>query len=154
LPFPLRRVDFPVDFEAFFLGGMRAPFVFRVPGVEARVHYPNLTRANAIGGRSASAVAVVPPREYLPRSTGTTTCMSSTLPNDDVTQTDAEGGEFTDDTANTRAEPPAPDEALEGDERMYTGEPVDDGDDVRRPQQMNVGVDNMDGGGEWPDPKG
>jgi hypothetical protein len=37
---------------------------------------------------------------------------------------------------------------------MYTGEPVDDGDDVRRPQQMNVGVDNMDGGGEWPDPKG
>ena len=72
--------------------------------------------------------------------------MSSTLPNDDVTQTDAEGGEFVDDDAVEADEP------LEGDERMYTGEPVDDGETVRRPQQMNVGVENMEGGGEWPDP--
>ena len=71
--------------------------------------------------------------------------MSSTLPNDDVTPTDAEGGEFADDAAE--AEQP-----LEGDERLYTGEPVDDGEHVRRPQQMNVGVENMEGGGEWPDP--
>ena len=45
-----------------------------------------------------------------------------------------------------------PDEALQGDERMYTGEPVETEDGPRRPQQMNVGVENMEGGGEWPDP--
>jgi hypothetical protein len=75
--------------------------------------------------------------------------MSSTLPNRDVASTDVEGSEF----ANSNADDPAPDadEALEGDERM--GEPVDDGDRVRRPQQMNVGVENREGGGEWPDPK-
>lgn len=73
--------------------------------------------------------------------------MSSTLPNDDLTPTESEGGEFADDS------PPGANETLEGDERMYTGEPVDDGTHVRRPQQMNVGVDNMEGGGEWPDPE-
>jgi hypothetical protein len=37
---------------------------------------------------------------------------------------------------------------------MYTGEPVDDGEHVRRPQQMNAaGRANIEGGGEWPDPK-
>jgi hypothetical protein len=73
--------------------------------------------------------------------------MSSTLPNGEVTPTTTEGSEF--------ASTPPPDarDTLEGDERMYTGEPVDDGDRVRRPQQMNVGVENMEGGGEWPDPK-
>jgi hypothetical protein len=45
-----------------------------------------------------------------------------------------------------------PDEALQGDERMYTGEPVETEDGPRRPQQMNVGIENMEGGGEWPDP--
>jgi hypothetical protein len=42
---------------------------------------------------------------------------------------------------------------LEGDERMYTGEPVDTGDSTLRPQQMNVGFENMEGSGEWPDPR-
>jgi len=49
-------------------------------------------------------------------------------------------------------EVPAPDEELHGDERMYTGEPVDTGEGMRRPQQMNVGFENMEGSGEWPDP--
>jgi hypothetical protein len=72
--------------------------------------------------------------------------MSFSLPNDDVTPTRAEGGEFAGDE-------PEAEEPLEGEERLYTGEPVDDGEHVRRPQQMNVGVDNMEGGGEWPDPE-
>jgi hypothetical protein len=46
----------------------------------------------------------------------------------------------------------SPEHELEGDERMYTGEPVETETGLRRPQQMNVGVDNMEGGGEWPDP--
>ena len=45
-----------------------------------------------------------------------------------------------------------PEHELEGDERLYTGEPVETESGLRRPQQMNVGVDNMEGGGEWPDP--
>jgi hypothetical protein len=49
-------------------------------------------------------------------------------------------------------EVPGPDGELTGDERMYTGEPVETEDGPRRPQQMNVGVENMEGGGEWPDP--
>jgi hypothetical protein len=77
--------------------------------------------------------------------------MSFALPNDDVTPTAAEGGEFVSDELDDGDEIGA-DEPLEGDERMYTGEPVDDGERVRRPQQMNVGVENMEGGGEWPDP--
>lgn len=48
---------------------------------------------------------------------------------------------------------PGPGDELTGDERMYTGEPVETEDGPRRPQQMNVGVENMQGGGEWPDPK-
>jgi len=48
---------------------------------------------------------------------------------------------------------PGADEELVGDERMYTGEPVETEAGPRRPQQMNVGVENMQGGGEWPDPK-
>jgi hypothetical protein len=39
------------------------------------------------------------------------------------------------------------------DSKMYTGEPVETERGTRRPQQMNVGRDNMEGGGEWPDPK-
>jgi hypothetical protein len=77
--------------------------------------------------------------------------MSSTLPNDDVQPTGAEGGEFAGDAPEV--EPPESERPLEGEERLYTGEPVDDGDQVRRPQQMNVGVENMQGGGEWPDPE-
>jgi hypothetical protein len=46
----------------------------------------------------------------------------------------------------------SPAHELEGDERMYTGEPVETDTGVRRPQQMNVGPGNMEGGGEWPDP--
>jgi hypothetical protein len=41
---------------------------------------------------------------------------------------------------------------LTGDERMYTGEPVETDEGVRRPQQMSVGKDNVEGGGEFPDP--
>jgi hypothetical protein len=36
-------------------------------------------------------------------------------------------------------------------ERLYSGE-VLDSETGARPQQMNVGKDNMEGGGEWPDP--
>lgn len=76
--------------------------------------------------------------------------MSSTLPNNEVRPTGEEGGEFAGDGDQA---PPAADEPLEGDERLYTGEPVDDGEHVRRPQQMNAGRDNIEGGGEWPDPE-
>jgi hypothetical protein len=55
------------------------------------------------------------------------------------------------DDRNSSSQPGADDE-LTGDERMYTGEPVETEDGPRRPQQMNVGVENMQGGGEWPDP--
>jgi len=48
--------------------------------------------------------------------------------------------------------PTSPEHELHGDERMYTGEPVETDSGVRRPQQMNVGGDSMEGGGEWPDP--
>lgn len=80
--------------------------------------------------------------------------MSSTLPNGEVAPTDSEGGEFDGAGVRSRPQPPGADEPLEGDERMYTGEPVDDGEHVRRPQQMNAaGRANIEGGGEWPDPK-
>lgn len=36
---------------------------------------------------------------------------------------------------------------------MYTGEPVETEKGTQRPQQMNVGRDNMQGSGEWPDPE-
>jgi hypothetical protein len=36
--------------------------------------------------------------------------------------------------------------------KMYTGEPVEDHGTPKRPQQMNVGRENMQGSGEWPDP--
>jgi hypothetical protein len=41
---------------------------------------------------------------------------------------------------------------LVGDERMYTGEPVEADEGTYRPQQMNVGFETMQGGDEWPDP--
>jgi hypothetical protein len=37
--------------------------------------------------------------------------------------------------------------------KMYTGEPVETDEGRKRPQQMNVGRENMEGGGEWPDPE-
>lgn len=46
-----------------------------------------------------------------------------------------------------------PDHDLVGDEKMYTGEPVETDEGIRRPQQMAVGKDNVEGGGEFPDPK-
>lgn len=49
-------------------------------------------------------------------------------------------------------EPSSPEHELHGDERMYTGEPVETETGLRRPRQMNVGGENMEGGGEWPDP--
>ncbi len=49
-------------------------------------------------------------------------------------------------------EPSSPEHELHGDERLYTGEPVETDIGLRRPRQMNVGGDNMEGGGEWPDP--
>ncbi len=45
-----------------------------------------------------------------------------------------------------------PDGDRPADWRLYTGEPVDGEAGTYRPQQMNVGRDNMEGGGEWPDP--
>ncbi|HEY3723293.1 MAG TPA: hypothetical protein VGN59_08015 [Acidimicrobiia bacterium] len=45
------------------------------------------------------------------------------------------------------------DDELTGDEKMYTGEPLETDEGVRRPQQMNLGKENMAGGGEWPDPE-
>jgi hypothetical protein len=48
---------------------------------------------------------------------------------------------------------PAPDDTVPDDSKMYTGEPVDTPEGTQRPQQMNVGADNMQGGGEWPDPE-
>jgi hypothetical protein len=48
----------------------------------------------------------------------------------------------------------ATDEAEEpSDERLYSSVPLEteDGEVVIR--QMNVGPDNMEGGGEWPDPE-
>jgi len=46
-----------------------------------------------------------------------------------------------------------PDHDLVGDEKMFTGEPVETDEGLRRPQQMAVGRDNVEGGGEFPDPK-
>jgi hypothetical protein len=45
-----------------------------------------------------------------------------------------------------------PEHKLQGDERMYTGEPVETDEGTYRPQQMNVGFENMEGSGEFPDP--
>jgi hypothetical protein len=45
-----------------------------------------------------------------------------------------------------------PEHKLVGDERMYTGEPVETDEGTYRPQQMNVGLENMQGSGEFPDP--
>ncbi|MCU1456659.1 MAG: hypothetical protein JWL73_751 [Actinomycetia bacterium] len=39
-----------------------------------------------------------------------------------------------------------------GDERMYTGEPVEVDGQTVIPQQQNVGPGSEDGGGEFPDP--
>src|SRR4051794_15613350 len=41
-----------------------------------------------------------------------------------------------------------PDHELVGDEKMFTGEPVETDEGVRRPQQMPVGKDIVEGGGE------
>jgi hypothetical protein len=46
-----------------------------------------------------------------------------------------------------------PDHQLVGDEKMYTGEPVETEEGLRRPQQMAVGKDIVEGGGEFPDPE-
>jgi hypothetical protein len=35
---------------------------------------------------------------------------------------------------------------------LYSGVPLETDRGVRVPRQMNVGVDNEEGGGEWPDP--
>jgi len=39
-----------------------------------------------------------------------------------------------------------------GEERLYTGEPLDTGDGVEVPAQQNVGAQRSEGGGEFPDP--
>lgn len=63
---------------------------------------------------------------------------------------------MTDREPSTRADDEAADEddneARDADWKMYTGEPVEEDGKTERPQQMNVGRDNMQGGGEWPDP--
>lgn len=42
--------------------------------------------------------------------------------------------------------------AQDPEERLYSGEELETEDGTRVPRQMNVGPDNMEGGGEWPDP--
>jgi hypothetical protein len=56
-------------------------------------------------------------------------------------------------TEKTPKEREEHDEPEPSDEKMYTGETLDTPDGPRTPQQMNVGADNEEGGGEWPDPK-
>jgi hypothetical protein len=46
----------------------------------------------------------------------------------------------------------ARDDTEPSDRKMYTGETLDTPEGPKTPQQMNVGVDNEEGGGEWPDP--
>ena len=48
--------------------------------------------------------------------------------------------------------PVSDDEPLPSDEKMYTGETLETPDGPKTPQQMNVGKNNEDGGGEFPDP--
>jgi hypothetical protein len=50
--------------------------------------------------------------------------------------------------------PREPDTSREpSDEKMYTAEPLETSHGTRRPQQQNAaGKDNIEGGGEWPDP--
>jgi hypothetical protein len=46
------------------------------------------------------------------------------------------------------------DDDVPSDEKMYTGEELDTGDGTYRPQQQNAaGKDNIEGGGEFPDPR-
>jgi hypothetical protein len=74
-------------------------------------------------------------------------------PNPDVQPTGEEAGEFIEDTPEERQalKETDPDGPRPADWRMYTGEPLETEDGVYRPQ-MNVGKDNVAGGGEWPDP--
>lgn len=44
------------------------------------------------------------------------------------------------------------DEESPSDERLYSTVPLETEDGEVVIQQQNVGVDNMEGGGEWPDP--
>ncbi len=57
-----------------------------------------------------------------------------------------------DDDATPADDDPEHDQTEPDDSKMYTGEPVDTDRGREVPQQMNVGRDNMEGGGEWPDP--
>jgi hypothetical protein len=51
--------------------------------------------------------------------------------------------------------PREPDDPREpSDEKMYTGELLETSKGTYRPQQQNAaGKDNIEGGGEWPDPE-
>jgi|1185.fasta_scaffold74004_2 hypothetical protein len=49
----------------------------------------------------------------------------------------------TDDARAETEDPEAP---------LYSGVELETSSGTRVPQQMNVGSDNMEGGGEWPDP--
>jgi hypothetical protein len=40
----------------------------------------------------------------------------------------------------------------DNEERLYTGEPLETEDGIEVPQQMPVGEENVEGGGEFPDP--
>jgi len=46
-----------------------------------------------------------------------------------------------------------PDRDDAADEKLYTSEPLDTGDGEVEIQQQNVGRENEEGGGEWPDPR-
>ena len=76
--------------------------------------------------------------------------MTISQPNPDVDDTGAEVDEFAD-------APPAPDEDDTDQEdpeaSLYSTVPLEDDEGHEYViQQQNVGKDNMEGGGEWPDP--
>ena len=62
-----------------------------------------------------------------------------------MTETSPDNGKFSDDNERTLGKQPR-------DEKMYTGETLETPEGLRTPQQMNIGRENEEGGGEWPDP--
>src|SRR3954471_9703909 len=69
---------------------------------------------------------------------------------DDASNDVARNETARDETARNAApngdEATAPDRELRDDERMYTGEPVDTDSGPRRPLQIHIGDENMEGG--------
>jgi hypothetical protein len=81
-------------------------------------------------------------------------------PNPDVRPTGEEAAEFVEPPQDERgpADPGSDEDHGNSDDRpadwrLYTGERLETEAGPYRPQQMNVGRDNVAGGGEWPDPE-